>query len=162
VTVPKKGRQRRLHKALLRYHDPAGWPLIREALIAMGKESLIGSSPNQLVPAENRTERASKWSKATSTNAGGNKAVAKGKAAPKSAKAEEGQMAMTRFSSNQFEDRKSAGEDSAKASRSANGATKSTTKNKSANTGAKKPLGAKAKFGTKASQAKSQKAQKPA
>ncbi|MDI5036134.1 DUF3362 domain-containing protein, partial [Salmonella enterica subsp. enterica serovar Montevideo] len=40
--VPKGDRQRRLHKALLRYHDPANWPLIRQALEAMGKKHLIG------------------------------------------------------------------------------------------------------------------------
>lgn len=37
VVVPKGDKQRRLHKALLRYHDPANWPLIRQALEAMGK-----------------------------------------------------------------------------------------------------------------------------
>lgn len=37
VFVPKGDKQRRLHKALLRYHDPANWPLIRQALEAMGK-----------------------------------------------------------------------------------------------------------------------------
>jgi len=52
VTVPKGDRQRRLHKALLRYHDPLNWPLIREALINMGKKHLIGDKPNCLVPAE--------------------------------------------------------------------------------------------------------------
>ena len=50
VDTPKSGRQRRLHKALLRYHDPEGWPLIREALRAMGRGDLIGSSPRHLVP----------------------------------------------------------------------------------------------------------------
>ncbi len=52
VAVPKGDRQRRLHKALLRYHDPLNWPLIREALINMGKKHLIGDKPNCLVPAE--------------------------------------------------------------------------------------------------------------
>jgi len=52
LTVPKGDRQRRLHKALLRYHDPLNWPLIREALINMGKKHLIGDKPNCLVPAE--------------------------------------------------------------------------------------------------------------
>lgn len=153
VTVPKKGRQRRLHKALLRYHDPAGWPLIREALIAMGKESLIGNSPNQLVPAENRTERASKWSKATSTNAGGNKAIAKGKAAPKSAgkgaKAEEGQMAMTRFSSNQFEDRKNGTESDPGSKQKPKNQSKANG-TQGAKASSKKPLGSKPIFGAKA------------
>ncbi|CAH1590578.1 YgiQ family radical SAM protein [Vibrio owensii] len=52
VPVAKGERQRRLHKALLRYHDPANWPMIREALINMGKKHLIGDKPNCLVPAE--------------------------------------------------------------------------------------------------------------
>ncbi|NOH53194.1 YgiQ family radical SAM protein [Vibrio coralliilyticus] len=53
VPVAKGERQRRLHKALLRYHDPANWPLIREALISMGKKHLIGDKQSCLVPAEN-------------------------------------------------------------------------------------------------------------
>lgn len=52
VPVAKGERQRRLHKALLRYHDPQNWPLIREALISMGKKHLIGDKPSCLVPAE--------------------------------------------------------------------------------------------------------------
>ncbi|WP_076584911.1 YgiQ family radical SAM protein [Vibrio ostreicida] len=52
VPVAKGDRQRRLHKALLRYHDPANWPVIREALISMGKKYLIGDKPSCLVPAE--------------------------------------------------------------------------------------------------------------
>ncbi|MEZ9897872.1 YgiQ family radical SAM protein [Vibrio breoganii] len=52
VPVAKGERQRRLHKALLRYHDPANWPMIREALISMGKKHLIGDKPNCLVPEE--------------------------------------------------------------------------------------------------------------
>ncbi|MCG7588200.1 YgiQ family radical SAM protein [Photobacterium sp. OFAV2-7] len=50
--VAKGDRQRRLHKALLRYHDPLNWPLIREALVSMGKKYLIGDRPNCLVPEE--------------------------------------------------------------------------------------------------------------
>ncbi|GAJ72572.1 LOW QUALITY PROTEIN: hypothetical protein JCM18904_3404 [Vibrio sp. JCM 18904] len=52
VPVAKGERQRRLHKALLRYHDPANWPMIREALISMGKKHLIGDKQGCLVPAE--------------------------------------------------------------------------------------------------------------
>ncbi|MFD2180396.1 YgiQ family radical SAM protein [Veronia pacifica] len=52
LTVAKGDRQRRLHKALLRYHDPANWPLIREALARMGKKHLIGDRPGCLVPHE--------------------------------------------------------------------------------------------------------------
>ena len=57
VSVPKGARQRRLHKAILRYHDPAGWPMIREALKKMGKANLIGNGPNCLVPSESRDEQ---------------------------------------------------------------------------------------------------------
>lgn len=60
VPVPKGARQRRLHKAILRYHDPAGWPMIREALRKMGKANLIGKGPNCLVPDEGRNEKTAK------------------------------------------------------------------------------------------------------
>lgn len=60
VPVPKGARQRRLHKAILRYHDPAGWPMIREALKKMGKANLIGKGPHCLVPEEGRNEKAAK------------------------------------------------------------------------------------------------------
>ncbi len=50
VEVVRGGRQRRLHKAFLRYHDPANWPLLREALKQMGRADLIGNGAQQLVP----------------------------------------------------------------------------------------------------------------
>jgi uncharacterized radical SAM protein YgiQ len=50
VAVPKGTKVRRLHKAFLRYHDPAGWPLLREALRRLGRADLIGNGPHQLVP----------------------------------------------------------------------------------------------------------------
>ncbi len=50
VVIPKGTRQRRLHKAFLRYHDPNNWPLLREALRQMGRSDLIGNGRNQLVP----------------------------------------------------------------------------------------------------------------
>ncbi len=52
VLTAKGERSRRLHKALLRYHDPKNWPLIREALRAMGRHDLIGNGEHQLVPSE--------------------------------------------------------------------------------------------------------------
>jgi uncharacterized radical SAM protein YgiQ len=51
VEAIKGLRQRRLHKAFLRYHDPENWPLLREALKKMGRADLIGPRPDQLVPA---------------------------------------------------------------------------------------------------------------
>ncbi len=50
LSVPRGGRQRRLHKALLRYHDPQNWPLLREALKRMGRADLIGNGKRHLVP----------------------------------------------------------------------------------------------------------------
>ncbi len=41
---------------LLRHHDPAGWPMIREALLEMGKGHLIGNGLDCLVPPEGRGE----------------------------------------------------------------------------------------------------------
>jgi len=43
-------RQRRLHKAFLRYHDPENWPLLRDALRRMGRADLIGPAKHQLIP----------------------------------------------------------------------------------------------------------------
>jgi uncharacterized radical SAM protein YgiQ len=51
VATVKGLKQRRLHKAFLRYHDPENWPLLREALKQMGRANLIGSGKDQLVPA---------------------------------------------------------------------------------------------------------------
>ena len=52
ITIPRGLDQRRLQKALLRYHDPAGWPMIREALVKMRKSHLIGSAESALIPAQ--------------------------------------------------------------------------------------------------------------
>ncbi len=51
VAVVRGERARRLQKAFLRYHDPANWPLLREALQAMGRADLIGNGKQQLIPA---------------------------------------------------------------------------------------------------------------
>lgn len=51
VPVPRAGGVRKLHKAFIRYHDPANWPMLREALKKMGRADLIGPGKRQLVPA---------------------------------------------------------------------------------------------------------------
>jgi radical SAM superfamily enzyme YgiQ (UPF0313 family) len=51
VAIPKGLRQRRLHKAFLRYHDPDNWPVLREALRRMGRANLIGNGSHHLIPA---------------------------------------------------------------------------------------------------------------
>ncbi|MDE2159018.1 MAG: YgiQ family radical SAM protein, partial [Burkholderiales bacterium] len=50
VDVVRGERRRRLHKAFLRWHDPANWPLLRDALKAMGRADLIGNGKHQLIP----------------------------------------------------------------------------------------------------------------
>ncbi len=50
VIVPAGLRQRRLHKAFLRWHDPNNWPLLRDALKRMGRADLIGNGKKHLVP----------------------------------------------------------------------------------------------------------------
>ncbi|MDD3518751.1 MAG: YgiQ family radical SAM protein [Chromatiales bacterium] len=50
VPVVRGLRQRRLHKAFLRYHDPENWPLLREALKRMGRADLIGNGKHHLIP----------------------------------------------------------------------------------------------------------------
>ncbi|MFT3777515.1 MAG: YgiQ family radical SAM protein [Ottowia sp.] len=50
VDTVKGERRRRLHKALLRYHDPNNWPLLRQALKDMGRADLIGNGKHHLIP----------------------------------------------------------------------------------------------------------------
>ncbi|KEY59583.1 YgiQ family radical SAM protein [Serratia sp. DD3] len=57
VFIPRGERQRRLQKALLRYHDPLNWPLIRSTLEEMGLKHLIGSRRECLVPAPTLDEQ---------------------------------------------------------------------------------------------------------
>ncbi|HEX5765049.1 MAG TPA: YgiQ family radical SAM protein [Woeseiaceae bacterium] len=52
VHVVKEPEKRRLHKALLRYHDPDNWPLIRKTLEEMHLGHLIGAGKEQLVPSD--------------------------------------------------------------------------------------------------------------
>ena len=52
VVLTAKGlKQRRLHKAFLRYHDAENWPALREALKRMGRSDLIGPGKRHLIPA---------------------------------------------------------------------------------------------------------------
>jgi uncharacterized radical SAM protein YgiQ len=51
VEIVRAGRQRKLHKAFLRYHDPENWPLLRDALRLMGRADLIGNGKKHLIPA---------------------------------------------------------------------------------------------------------------
>jgi uncharacterized radical SAM protein YgiQ len=50
VYSPKGLKQRRLHKAFLRYHDANNWPLLRETLKKMGRADLIGNGKRHLIP----------------------------------------------------------------------------------------------------------------
>jgi len=100
VIVPKGIKQRRLHKAILRYHDPINWPIIRDALQKMGlANKLIGHKPDCLVPPETRTEQqvtvrqGKNNAKGVKTSPGQNRFNKAGK------------KALTRFTGEQFNDR---------------------------------------------------------
>ena len=81
VETVKSPDKRRLHKALLRYHDPNNWPLIREALREMGLGRLIGSGEDQLVPVQQPSDREIRDSaRRKNTRAAHEKRVRKGKA----------------------------------------------------------------------------------
>ncbi len=60
VPIPKGLKIRRLHKAFLRWHDPENWPLLREALVRMGKGDLIGTGDEHLIPPQHEEWRAKK------------------------------------------------------------------------------------------------------
>ena len=53
VTIVKSGKQRKLHKAYLRYHDPKNWALLRQSLKDLGREDLIGHGSQCLIPPYN-------------------------------------------------------------------------------------------------------------
>lgn len=53
VAITKSGKQRKLHKAFLRYHDPQNWAMLRTALKKMGREDLIGNGSRHLIPEYN-------------------------------------------------------------------------------------------------------------
>ncbi|MEJ2794409.1 YgiQ family radical SAM protein [Iodobacter sp. LRB] len=57
VDVIRDGHRRKVHKAFLRYHDSDNWPILREALIAMGRADLIGNTPRHLIPAQQPGEK---------------------------------------------------------------------------------------------------------
>ena len=50
MDIVKSGKQRKLHKAFLRYHDPKNWVLLRKALQDMGRGDLIGKNRGCLIP----------------------------------------------------------------------------------------------------------------
>ncbi|MCU0839720.1 MAG: YgiQ family radical SAM protein [Rhodospirillales bacterium] len=81
VCAVRNGRQRKLHKAFLRYHDPENWPLLREALKEMGRADLIGNGKKQLIPAWQPAGTGLKTAAATK-NAGFSRSTATGRPSP--------------------------------------------------------------------------------
>ena len=83
VTIVKSEEQRRLHKAFLRYHDPKGWPMLREALLRMGRGDLIGDGKQQLIPAyQPKTDEYQSARRKNSTPAGSKKVAGNGGGKP--------------------------------------------------------------------------------
>ena len=80
VEIVKSRVKRRLHKALLRYHDPDNWPLIRDSLKEMKLAHLIGSGPEKLVPAtQPKGYRKNQSSRRKNTRSAHEKRVKRGK-----------------------------------------------------------------------------------
>ena len=52
--------RRRIQKAILRYHDPENYEMIRDVLRKCGKDYLIGNSDRCLVPAAGKSEKSRK------------------------------------------------------------------------------------------------------
>ena len=98
VSVPKGTIQRRLHKAILRYHDPKNWQLIREALKKMGLAKLIGNGPHHLVPPAGRDESKG-YGKRGKTRQGSYK---QGNYQQRNVRAKAGQRAATKHTKAQF------------------------------------------------------------
>ena len=110
ITVPKGAIQRRLHKAILRYHDPNNWPEIRAALTKMGLSKLIGSTPSCLVPKETRNELRHKNNdrRQGKNNAQGFKSSPgqnRNGTGKNTSNKQQSKKGLTRFSDNQFNDR---------------------------------------------------------
>ena len=57
VPAVRSIKQRRLHKAFLRYHDSDNWPALRDALKKIGRRDLIGNGPMHLVPSRQPPKR---------------------------------------------------------------------------------------------------------
>lgn len=51
VETARAGKIRKFHKALLRYHAPENWEILREGLLRMGRGDLIGSGERHLISA---------------------------------------------------------------------------------------------------------------
>jgi uncharacterized radical SAM protein YgiQ len=78
VDIVRGERRRRLHKAFLRWHDANNWPLLREALMAMGRADLIGNGRQHLIPSfQPLTAGYSSARRKNSTPVGGKTAVPK-------------------------------------------------------------------------------------
>jgi uncharacterized radical SAM protein YgiQ len=60
VTIPKGLKQRRLHKAFLRYHDPNNWPVLRERCGAWGARISSEMESSSWCPASSPRARASR------------------------------------------------------------------------------------------------------
>ena len=56
VETARSGKIRRTHKAFLRYQDQDNWPILREALVAMGRGDLIGNGDKHLIPSWSASE----------------------------------------------------------------------------------------------------------
>lgn len=75
--TPKNVEQRKVQKALLRYHDPENWPLLRQVLPQMGHSDLIGYSVDCLLPPEEPEATRSRFGNGKRNATSGNRSSAR-------------------------------------------------------------------------------------
>ena len=80
VYVATDYREKQLQRALLQYNRPDNAPLVREALIKLGREDLIGFGEDCLVRPENRVPAAKHYNKKGAPQAKGSKGNARSSA----------------------------------------------------------------------------------
>ena len=68
VYVPKNGREKSMQRALLQFHNPKNYDLVKEALIKAGREDLIGNGKNCLIPYHKPRVRNDKLKKHSNEN----------------------------------------------------------------------------------------------
>ena len=64
VFVAKSPKEKAMQRALLQFKNPENFGIVREALIKVGREDLIGNRPECLVPKENKAIGGNKYGKA--------------------------------------------------------------------------------------------------
>ena len=72
VYVPKSAREKKMQRALIQYRNPENYAIVKEALLAAGREDLIGYGENCLIPPR-RTQEQGRQDSGTGSGRGARK-----------------------------------------------------------------------------------------